>query len=251
VRIFAFHCGGDRAPRSVYDPLDDDPGSIVYGPYYFFLVDHPSGWVLFDTGCHPKWAVAAHEEGALSVEVREEHLVPAQLAALGLEPSDVEHVVVSHLHFDHAGGLRYFPHARVYVNERELPFAYRPAVYQRAFYDRDDFDHPLQWIEVGDSYDLFGDSSIRLIATPGHTPGHQSMLVELTSGLHVLAADVSYWTSKMRERRLPGILWNPDEMVRSWGAVEELERTRQARLVFTHDPEDEDRKPVAPDEWYA
>lgn len=251
MRIFAFHCGGDRSARSVYDPLDDDPGTVVYGPYFFFLIEHPSGRVLFDTGCHPKWVAPAGDGGALAVEVHEEHLIVNQLAMLGLTPTDVSHVVASHLHFDHAGGLQFFPHASIYVNQRELPFAYRPAVYQRDFYDRDDFDHPLQWVEVPDRYDIFGDGRLVIIATPGHTPGHQSLLVELDSGLHVLAADTSYWSSKMRERRLPGILWNPDEIVRSWRLLEDLERTRKAALIFSHDPDYETTKPRPPDGWYA
>ena len=131
-----------------------------------------------------------------------------------------------------------------------MRFAYWPAVYQRDLYDRDDFDHDLKWCELHGDYDIFGDGSVRIIATPGHTPGHQSLCVELPSGLIVFAADASYLETKMRQRRVPGIVWSPDAMVASWGALEDLERSRGARLVFTHDFDYEESKPLAPDAWY-
>jgi N-acyl homoserine lactone hydrolase len=249
MRIYAFHCGGDRSPQSVYDPLTSDAGEVVYAPYLFFVVDHPAGKVLFDTGLHPKWKTIT-SDSMLTVEMGDRDDVVSKLALLDVAPDEIEHVVVSHLHFDHAGGLQFFHHASIYVQSEELRFAYWPAVYQREFYDRDDFDHPLKWVEINGTYDLHGDGKIVLIPTPGHTPGHQSLVVELNSGVHILAADASYWSSKMRERKLPGILWSPDAMVASWERLEELERTRGAKLIFTHDVDFREAKPLAPEAWY-
>lgn len=251
MRIYAFHCGGDRSPTAIYDPFDATPGEIVYGPYFFFLVEHPEGRVLFDSGVHPKWAEsAAADDDTFVLEVTADDLVLNRLSTLGLRPEDIQHVVASHLHFDHAGGLQFFPQARVYTNETELRFAYWPAVFQRDFYDRDDFDHPLNWVTTEGDYDIFGDGSVMIIPTPGHTPGHQSLVVELAGGTHVLAGDASYWSTKMRERRLPAIVWSPEAMVRSWARLEELERTRGARLIFTHDVDYLESKPLAPEKWY-
>jgi glyoxylase-like metal-dependent hydrolase (beta-lactamase superfamily II) len=235
----------------VYDPIDEDGGKIVYGPYFCFLVEHPQGRVLFDTGPHPKWKNSeAQTTSGMAVVVGEDDDVVSRLASLNLRPDDIDHVVVSHLHFDHAGGLQFFPHATIYVQEAELRFAYWPAVYQRGLYDRDDFDHQLRWSELHGEYDVFGDSALRIIPTPGHTPGHQSLCVELRSGLTVFAADASYLESKMRQRRVPGIVWSPDAMVSSWGVLEDIERSRGARLVFTHDFDFRESKPLAPDAWY-
>ena len=66
------------------------------------------------------------------------------------------------------------------------------------------------------SHDVFGDGAVTIIPTPGHTPGNQSVCVELPSGPLVLAADASYLDAAMRARRLPGVVWNPDAMVASW-----------------------------------
>ena len=148
TRVYAFHCGGDRSGMGVYDPLDEDGGRVVYGPYFFFLVEHPDGRVLFDTGAHPKWKGSDAEGGGIAVVVGEDDDVVSRLSTLEVRPEEIEHVVVSHLHFDHAGGLQFFPHATVYVQETELRFAYWPAVYQRGLYDRDDFDHELKVVRA-------------------------------------------------------------------------------------------------------
>jgi N-acyl homoserine lactone hydrolase len=246
LRVLAFHCGGEWSPMGIYDPLDEDGARMVYGPYMVFLVEHARGRVLLDTGLHTKWKSA----GGRRIEVGETDDVVSVLARVGVAPEEVEHVVVSHLHYDHAGGLRFFQHAAVWTQATELRFAYAPAVYQRELYDRDDFDHPLRWRELDGSHDIFGDGTVTIIPTPGHTPGHQSLCVELPSGPLVLAADASYLDAAMRARRLPGVVWNPDAMVASWELLEGLERDRRARLIFTHELEFRTMIQLAPEAWY-
>ncbi len=252
IKIYAFHCGGDRSAKAIYDPLDDNPGEIVYGPYFFFLITHPSGNVLYDAGLNPKWKSSdgQSEDETFAIEMAEDDDAVNQLGLVGVRPDQISHVIVSHLHFDHAGGLQFFPDATVVVQRKELEFAHWPAVYQRGVYNRADFDHPLRWLEVDGDYDIFGDGAIVVTPTPGHTPGHQAAVVQLASGMHVLCGDAAYLTEKMRARRLPGVLWSPDEMVRSWEKLEDLERKFDAKLIFTHDFDYRVSKPSPPDEWY-
>lgn len=251
IRIYAFHCGDERASKALYDPLDVDFRTIVQGPYFLFLIDHPQGRVLFDTGLNPKWkGPGESDENTPAVVMRDDDDVVSKLGTLGLRPVDVAHVIVSHLHFDHAGGLRFFPHARIYAQQSEIRFAYWPATYQRTLYDRDDFDHDLQWVELIGERDLYGDGSIVITPTPGHTPGHQSLVVRLQSGTYVLVGDAHWLPEKMRERRIPGIVWNSDAMVESWYRLEEIERKEEATLVFTHDLEFSARMPLGPGAWY-
>jgi N-acyl homoserine lactone hydrolase len=255
LRLWAFHCGGDRSDRAIFDPFDPDVGTKIYAPYFFYLVQHPEGNVLFDSGVHPDLRDDPHGRlgeaaEAIVVEMGPEDDVVNQLRKIGLEPGDVQHVVQSHLHFDHAGGLEFFPDATVYVQRRELSFAYWPSVYQRGIYIRADFDHPLHWKELEGEYDMFGDGSIVLIPTPGHTPGHQSMLVRLSEQPILLLSDVTYLMEKMRQRLLPAILWSPDDMVASWELVEDIERRLGARLICTHDVDFRETMRLAPEEWY-
>jgi uncharacterized oxidoreductase len=245
-RLLAFHCGGDRSPLGIYDPLDPDGARLVYGPYLLFVVEHADGLVLFDTGMHPRWRGRPGR-----IEVDEDDDVLAVLARGGIGGDHIDHVVVSHLHYDHAGGLRCFPSTPVWVQADELRFARSPAAYQRELYDPDDFEHDLDWRQLDGGHDLFGDGAVTIVPTPGHTPGHQALCVELAGGLHVLAADASYLEAAMRVRHLPGVVWNPDAMVASWERLEALERDRDATLIFTHEPDFRERTRLAPEAWYA
>jgi N-acyl homoserine lactone hydrolase len=250
VRLYAFHCGGLNADMSTYDPFDPKVGTQIYSPNFFYLVRHPRGNVLFDTGIRPDYVEYADSVNSMEIEFEPEHHTDAQLAAIGLAPSDITHVVLSHLHWDHAGGLQYFPHAKVYVNRRELKFAFAPAVYQAVYYDRRDFDLPIEWTELDGDHDLFGDGMITVVATPGHTPGHQALLVRTEEQTIFLLSDAVFEIEKMRRRVLPAIIWSPDQIVESWERIEELEKDHGAELICAHELEFRTKVRIAPDAWY-
>jgi glyoxylase-like metal-dependent hydrolase (beta-lactamase superfamily II) len=112
VKVYAFHCGGDRADFAVNDPFDERVGQKQYSPYFFYMVDHPLGRVLFDTGLHPETGTdfagrMGRAAGAFPIEMHEDGDVVGQLRKLGLHAEDIDAVVQSHLHFDHAGGLEF------------------------------------------------------------------------------------------------------------------------------------------------
>jgi glyoxylase-like metal-dependent hydrolase (beta-lactamase superfamily II) len=132
-----------------------------------------------------------------------------------------------------------------------LRFARNPPVYQRLIYVPADFEHELRWQQLDGDHDVFGDGSVAVISTPGHTRGHQSLIVRLGSGRTViLLADAAYLLSKMRERALPAVVWNPDAMVASWERIEALEREHDALLLATHDLDFRERVKMAPEAWY-
>jgi glyoxylase-like metal-dependent hydrolase (beta-lactamase superfamily II) len=97
---------------------------------------------------------------------------------------------------------------------------------------------------------LFGDGRVRAIATPGHTRGHQSLLVRLDGQTVFLLADAAYLVDKMRSRSLPGILWSPDAIIASWDRIEEIERSERARLITTHALDYETSVTMAPEGCY-
>jgi glyoxylase-like metal-dependent hydrolase (beta-lactamase superfamily II) len=167
-----------------------------------------------------------------------------------MTPRDIDVVIQSHLHFDHAGGLGWLTHAPIFVHREELAFARNPPVYQQLIYVQADYGMELDWRELDGDHDVFGDGRVTVIPTPGHTKGHQSLLVRLERETVFLLADAAYLVAKMRSRSLPGILWSPDAIVASWDRIEEIERSEHARLVTTHALDYETSVKMAPGAWY-
>jgi N-acyl homoserine lactone hydrolase len=241
---------------AAFDPFDERVGTKAYNPYFMYVITHPQGTVLFDTGVHPQMrtdpvARLGPAASAFEVQITPQDTIEARLESIGMAPRDIELTVVSHLHFDHAGGLERLTHAPVLIQREELRFARTPPVYQRLIYVPADFDHELDWHELDGDHDVFGDGRVLAISTPGHSRGHQSLLVHLDSGQTViLLADATYLLSKMRERALPAVLWSPDAMVASWERIEQLEREHDALLLATHDLDFRERVRLAPEAWY-
>jgi N-acyl homoserine lactone hydrolase len=255
-RLSVLCCGGERTRRALLDPWDACVGDLIEIPYYCYLVEHPGGLVLVDCGINPH--LVADPVGALGEQAAMSELLVApgddvatKLSLIGFEPADVAHVLLTHLHYDHCGGLCLLPGATVHVQAAERAFASSPPPYQAPAYLANDWAgvEAWRWREATGEVDLFGDRSIVAFPTPGHTPGHQSVQVRLPEGEVILVGDAAYHPAKMAERRLPGYLWNPDALLASW---EEIERRRDrsgAHLLFSHHP-DPDLIPTSPEPWH-
>lgn len=256
VEIHALHCGGDMTPWEIFDPLDERGKEMVYNPYFVYVIKHPAGTVLFDSGAHPDFATdpvgrmgAAAEDFVVKIEAGD--AIEPVLARIGMAPADIDLVIQSHLHFDHAGGLHAFPETPVMVQRAELEFAEDPPDSQRDIYIADDFAPVTAWRTVDGEEDVFGDGRLTVVPTPGHTKGHQSLLVRLDDGSHIfLLADAAYLLEKMRLRRPPPVLWDEQAILATWDRIEELEREHDAFLITTHDLDYEERLKIAPGDHY-
>ena len=240
LELFAVHCGGERGDMSVFDPFHPELGRKVVLPYFVYVVTHPDGVVLFDTGGHPDLISDPHRHlGPIadSIEVLMEpgDAVVDKLAEVGLKPRDIRHVVLSHLHYDHAGGIAFFPDATFHLQRRELELARHPPIYQAGLYVSADFEHPVTWNLIDGELDLFDDGRLLLFPTPGHTRGHQSMLVRLDEEPVILVADAAAEPRNVSERILTGIVASPDDMIASFERLERMADEEGATLLFTHD----------------
>jgi N-acyl homoserine lactone hydrolase len=257
VSIKVFRCGTLKSHKHLFT-AGRGLGEPFEVPVPFFLIEHPKGKVLFDTGNALEVArdkVAHWGEGVMKAydpQMTEDDFAANQLSRIGIRPEEITHVVLSHLHLDHAGAVGAFPKATYVAQRAELQYAYVPDFFQKSAYIRADFDKPhLDWRllegERDDGWDLFGDGALRIVHTPGHTPGHQSLLVELPgTEPWLLTGDSVYTEEILEEDILPGLVWSPSESVRSIARMRHLRETKGVRVITGHDPDAFARLHLAP-----
>jgi len=238
MRIDAFTCGWLTGPSGLF--LDGEHGALRV-PVPAFLIEHPQGRVLFDTGLHPD--VRHDPKGRLGFladvfasEMQAEDEIAARLAALDVAAEGVETVILSHLHFDHAGGLASVPNARVLVQRRDWEAGHDPERAAALAFAPEDFDHGHDVVLLDGEHDVFGDGRVVCLPTYGHTPGHQSLRVRLDGGDVVLTADACYLRRTMDEEHLPPAPYDADAMRASLRRLRAL-RDAGARVVYGHDPD--------------
>ena len=249
-------CGGYVELDAALMLPNHDPGSLWTVPVSACLVVHAKGRLLFDTGLHhttitdPVGRLGERRAKLLSIRSQPGDDVVSQLALLGLRADDVTHVANSHFHFDHCGGNEFFPRSTFLVQRKELDAARDPAILAERRYipSPEDFDHPLAYQAVDGEHDVFGDGTVMLIPTYGHTPGHQSLRVRPDKRTDVvLTADACYTRENMDRRLLPGILWDAEEMARSLARLRDLRDREGATIIFGHDPAQWQELPRAPE----
>jgi len=169
--------------------------------------------------------------------------LPDQLAALGLRPEDITHVANSHLHFDHCGCNALFTRSTFLVQKSELDAARAP----RSHAHERSWNHPLDYRGIDGEHDVFGDGSVLLFPTPGHTPGHQSMSVRVSPDrAFVMAADACYSQEHMDRELLPGAVWDPGQMIESMRRLRSLGQRAGTQLVYGHDARQWEALPHGP-----
>ena len=226
---------------------------LVEIPCPAYLIEHPKGLVLFDTGCHPAaaddpvghWGPFAE---ALQINYPKELLLDRQIQALGYKIDDIKYVIVSHLHLDHTGYLHAFPNAKFLIMENELRYAYWPDTHLRDVFVFKDIvpTRNFDWLELQGDFDVFGDSSLHLLKTPGHTPGESSLYVHLPNRSILLVGDTLHL--RMQFDTLAGMPLDTDPAQSSLSIqrIKALRDLHEASVWISHDPEDWLEFPHAP-----
>jgi N-acyl homoserine lactone hydrolase len=232
-------------------------GDALISPCLAFAIRHPSaGVILVDTGLHADAHQDLRRDFGLPMSLLFRGLRPAedpfdaQLDGLEIEPGRVQSAVMTHLHVDHTSGLRLLPNARFTCSEQEwgatrVRFATRRGYVHHHFPPRE----RMQLVDFkgeGEAFgpfehtvDFLGDGSIRLLFTPGHTPGHVSVLLRLEDGGRVLiVGDAAYTLRSINEGILPMITVDDDASLRSLRKLKAFaEEDPAAILVPSHDPD--------------
>ena len=213
--------------------------NITHLPIPSWLIDHPDGLCLFDTGMHLELQTTTERLGRSAkhfdpdFEPGEE--LAARLDARDIRPSDIDRVIFSHLHFDHVGGTVEVPDARIVVQQAEWDAGHDQRKVDLGIYNPDDYDcgHEVETVEG--THDVFGDGKVVCIPTPGHTAGHQSLRVELESGPVVLTGDCVYYEDMLDTMSTPQFGHDTDQQLASMRELIRLRDDEGCHLVFGHD----------------
>ena len=196
-----------------------------------YLIHHAKGILLWDTGVPD--AVAAMPDGMVvgsgAMTYRRAKTLAAQLAELGVRPADVTYVAVSHTHGDHVGNLGLFPTSTILIQGAEYDWAMglptKPA-----------FVATQTIQKLAGDRDVFGDGSVVILSTPGHTPGHQSLLVVLPkTGALVLSGDAVHFRDNWEQRRVPSMNTSREQTLASLERIAGVLAERKATLWINHD----------------
>ena len=247
-QLYVFDCGGTRMPNLDMFNIKPEESSVreLFVPCY--VIKHEKGVLLWDAGL-PKAiadAGAPLSDAASGTTTFYKRYIIDQLKDIGLAPEDIDYVSYSHLHFDHSGAANDLAATTVILQKAEWDSAFSPEpVYVNPALLTNLKSAKLKLIE-GD-YDVFGDGTVRMISSPGHTPGHQSLLLMLdNTGPIMLSGDVYHTRANRRLRRVPTFNYNAEQTLQSMDKIEQLLVDTRATLWIEHDKELADTLKKAP-----
>ena len=242
-RLYVLHCGENYGKdQARWSPGVNEGKPVVFSDNCY-LVRHAKGLLLWDTGVPD--AVASMPDGMAAgggaITYKRKKTLAEQLAALGVKPTDIKYVAISHTHGDHVGNVDAFPEATVLMQKPEHDWAFADGK-QPPFRPRANIE------ELSGDRDVFGDGSVVIVSTPGHTPGHESLLVTLPkTGAVILSGDAAHFRDNWENRRIPSMNTSKEQTLASYGRIEQILAEKKAQFWINHDKAQSDTLRYAPE----
>jgi N-acyl homoserine lactone hydrolase len=253
-KLYRLDCGRSLAnDESVWTPGENAGRDIEFSSTCW-LIKHGSEWLLWDTGV-PEATLNDPRGWSTLPKLIVYHLdksVTAQLAEIGLKPDDIGRVAISHTHGDHIGNVGLFHNSTIVMQRAEYRWIHSPNgpnenVNQLMALARNLLGTPKNLQLVDGDTDVFGDGSVTLLSTPGHTPGHQSLLVHLTnSGFIILSGDVAHLEENFEKNIVPSLNTSKAQSIASMATVRQLMAAYKARFFINHDKSEADKLRLLP-----
>ncbi len=253
TKIYVFSSGALTIGKGVlYNFAPMDPPIQI--PVGFFLIKHPKGNILFDTGNNDKIITDPSYWGPNFAGVKPVNTpdvaIDRQLAKIGITPNDVNYVVVSHMHLDHGGNIGKFPNATLIVQKDELAAAFFPPKgYAGPYIPGDAYvlrgqtgdanPSRMNIIQLEGDLDLFGDGSFVVKRWRGHTPGSQMAVVKLKKGPIILTGDNVYFREQVTKEIPPNVVlaYDPQGILLAYEWIRRMMATEKADFFSAHDPD--------------
>jgi N-acyl homoserine lactone hydrolase len=226
-------------------------------PITMWILDHPKGLVVYDTGnnvaisdgqCLTHWVQGMCD--FLKPDQTRDDVIDRQLEKLGYSVDDVKILITSHSHLDHIGNIEMFPNAIHVIQKKELYQAWWPEKFQRTgahvLADYDDA-RDFNYLELEGDYDLFGDGSVVILSTPGHTLGHQSVKLQLPETGTVILSQDAIWMEENLEGYPAGLNYSVMDYTKSLNRLKMMRDIEDAELWFGHSMNQYDKMG---EKWY-
>jgi N-acyl homoserine lactone hydrolase len=253
TRMYVFSSGGLTIGKGILQNLaPNDPPIVI--PVGFYVIKHPKGNIVFDTGNNDKliqdpnyWPAGLQ---GLKPAMTPDVAIDVQLKKIGLTPDDIKYVVCSHLHLDHGGNVGKFPNSTIVVQRDEILNAFWPRAGTGGPYmigdvmplrsANTDYPNAVKMIQLEGDLDLFGDGTMVIKRWVAHTPGSQMMTVRLkNSGLVILTGDNVYMRENVEKSMPPNIVlaYNPQGFLTAFEWIRMQMANEKAEFFTAHDPD--------------
>lgn len=239
LKLFVFDCGEILArEKSMFNPALPEGQQITLANTCY-LIKHPQGTFMWDTGLADALLNSPDGEdaggGAFHLTVKK--TLKSQLEEINIDPLSIDYIAFSHLHFDHTGNANYFQNATWLIQKPEFEVAFSPAAVE-FFFNPDDYVslQNNQIVQLQGHYDVFGDGSVVVLSTPGHTPGHQSLYLNLhKTGPIILSGDLYHFEENRIEYAIPVFNSSKRETIHSFVLIDNAVDEAAAKLWIQHD----------------
>lgn len=236
LRLYVFDCGTLNPTDASAYRLKNEELATVKMSMLCFLIAHPKGTMIWDTGAVPDSSIKPGTPGTLRYAVSAKPLT-AQLAEIGYAPADIKYLALSHFHWDHVGNANVFAGSTWLTpkGERDIMFMDPPSTRtESANYSA--LKNSKTIFIMKDDYDVFGDKTVVIKAAPGHSPGHQVLFLKLAkTGPLVISGDLYHYPEERARKLVPMTEYNPEQTVASREVIEAFLKKTGAQFWIQHD----------------
>ncbi|MHA7056860.1 N-acyl homoserine lactonase family protein [Aquimarina sp. M1] len=249
VKLYTFDGGTIGANNlNLFAQGDTYKGDSLQLANAFYVVQHPKGTLLWDTGL-PEGLVGnpnyTTPDGAFTIARKDS--IASQLNSIGLSKKDVDYIAFSHIHFDHTGAANNFSDALWLVQTPEYDYAQGEEIKTNSFYAPDSFNKLTNVKKLTGDHDVFGDGSVVIKSLPGHTPGHQVLFLDLiNNGPTLLSGDMYHFSKNRKDQIVPQFNHDIPMSEQSMKAFEQFAKEMNAKVYIQHELSDFSNMPKSP-----
>jgi len=247
LKLYTVDCGTIKIlDANIMDTTDSYEGSLELKASCY-VIQNGDEYMLWDAGFNPE-AIAGSKEGDM-FRPSITQTIPESLETIGLKPSDIDKIGISHVHFDHIGQANTFKDAKLYIGTEDFDQIFDPEVDKSMYFPQfiDEWKDGGNVVKITQPTDVFGDGRVTIIPAHGHTPGHTLLKIDLeNAGSHILVGDLWHFKDNMKYDRMPDFNYDMAETTKSMAEIKALATDESARLIIQHDPQHFHQMPKLP-----